>query len=196
MSQFNAPAYDIARPTGRCAFTDRPLEPRDTYYATLVELTDEEMQQLSPEDRAKNALGLRRLDVAADVWEQGQRPDRLFSFWKSTVPEPSEKKKVFVDDSVLMNLVERLGEETDPQRLAFRHVLALILMRKKLLRYDGAETRDDGVYWLLTPKVDLSKGPMGKWDEDRQLAVLDPKLDGEQILQVTQQIGDVLEGEF
>jgi hypothetical protein len=196
LSQFNSPVYDIARPTGRCAFSDQALEPGQIYYAALVELSDDDLQQLSPEERAKNLLGVRRLDVAADVWEQGQRPERLFSFWKTTVPEPSEKKKVFVDDAVLMNLLERLGEESDPQRLAFRHVLALILMRKKLLRYDGADRREDGVYWLLTPKADLSKGPLGKWDEDRQFAVLDPKLDAEQIRQVTEQLGQVLEGDF
>ena len=69
--------------------------------------------------------------------------NRLFSHWESTVPQPNEKKKIFVDDAVLMNLLVRLADTDQPQRLAFRFVLALILMRKKLLRYEGAQKRPD-----------------------------------------------------
>lgn len=204
MSQFNSPTYDIARPSGRCAFTDRELQPGEDYYATLVELTDEELSAMTPEDRAKNALGVKRLDVAAEVWEQGNRPDHIFGFWKTTVAEPDEKKKLFVDDAVLMNLLQRLADAEEPERIAFRYVLALILMRKKLVRYDGSERREAEVdgekvtreWWQLTPKLDVSKGPLGKWKEDETIEVLDPKLDESRIEEVTVQLGEILEAEL
>src|ERR1051325_9467406 len=98
MSQFNAPAYDVQRPTGRCAFTGREFAPQEPYMATLVEDGD----------------NLRRIDVSLDAWQGGQRPDHLFCFWKAVAPEPNAKKRLFVDDDVLMNLLERLGDADQP----------------------------------------------------------------------------------
>ena len=179
MSQFQ-PSYDIQRPTGQCAATGESLEPGQTYYATLVEAGDD----------------LHRVDVSEPAWREGFRPPGLFSYWKTQVPEPTQKKKLFVDDAVLMNLLERLADATQPQRLAFRYVLALILMRKKLLRFDTVEKRGEQEWWVFTPKLDLSKGPRGKWDEQRQIEVLDPHLDAGQIEQVTSQLGQILEAEL
>jgi len=91
----------------------------------------------------------------------------------------------------------------------------LILMRKKLLRYDRTERRPvpagvaasaaaesdspaptEADWWLLTPKLDLSKGPLGKWNEAETIAVMDPHLDDEQIRQVSEQIGEILNAEL
>jgi len=187
MSQFNATAYDVQRPTGRCAFTDAELTPGTEYMATLVE--DDEQPG-----------GLRRVDVSLDAWNEGARPPQLFSYWKSVIPEPEGKKRLFVDDTVLMNLLQRLGEDDRQDRVAFRFVLALILMRKKLLRYDGTETEtveDQTVsYWAMTPKVDVTKGHFGKWDEKNPVRITDPALDEAGIQQVTEQLGQVLEAEL
>ncbi|MDX1565912.1 MAG: hypothetical protein R3236_10925 [Phycisphaeraceae bacterium] len=186
MSQFNAQTYDVQKPTGQCAFTGKVLQPQEDYVATLVEEGDE----------------LKRLDICNEAWEEGKRPENLFCFWKAVVPEPTEKKKLFVDDEVLMNLLQRLADADQPQRLAFRFVLALILMRKKLLRYDGVDRRSreaDGAtedWWLLTPKRDLSKGPLGKWDEQTRIEVFDPHLDEEGIRSVTDQLSDILQAEL
>ncbi len=218
MSRLQATNYEIPRTSGVCAATGRALEPGEAYYAALVEppATDEasdapgdaeavakpssESAAASARDAA-DALGIRRVDVSLEAWRDGYRPEGLFCYWKSTVPQPNEKKRVFVDDAVLMNLLERLAETTDPRRLAFRYVVALILMRKRLLRYDGVAPRsaddpDAPDRWLLTPKLDLSKGPLGKWDESRRLEVVDPGLDESQIEQVTQQLGEILEAEL
>ena len=51
-------------------------------------------------------------------------------------------------------------------------------------------------YWKLTPKLDLSKGPLGKWNDEQQFEVLDPKLDESRIEEVTQQLGEILEAEL
>ncbi len=214
MSQFNASSYEIPKTSGVCVSNGRELQPGEPYYAVLVELPADQLpneeapkEKVASKDKAAEALralGLCRLDVSTEAWEGGFRPEGLFGFWKSTVPEPTEKKKLFVDDSILMNLLERLADATEPDRLAFRYVLALILMRKKLLRYDGNNTREveaDGqtveqTFWKLTPKLDLSKGPLGKWHPDVTLEVLDPKLDESRIEEVMGQLGEVLEAEL
>ncbi len=205
MTQFNATTYDIERPTGRCAFTDEPLAPGEAYMATLVDLDPEQQTSAEPPKSAAAALGFKRLDVSWRAWQEGKRPERLFSHWKSVVPEPNQKRKIFVDDAVLMNLFRRLAEETQPQRVAFRFVVGLILMRKKFLRYDGTARRSvpneagEPVrqdWWQVTPKLDLSNGPMGKWNEEDALEMLDPHLDDQQVEQVTQQLGEILEAEL
>ena len=206
MTQFNTSSYEIPRTTGICASTGRELEPGETYFATLVEIPPDQQPQAASEGKnsAAVALGMQRLDVSQRAWEEGYRPEHLFSYWKTIVRQPNEKKRIFVDDAVLMNLLVRLEDATEQQRLAFRYVLALILMRKKLLRFDGtdresAEQNGEALeqeWWLFTPKRDVSKGHFGKWAEDQQIRVLDPHLDESQIEQVTQQLGEILEAEL
>ncbi len=208
MSQFNAPAYEITRSSGQCALTGRTLEPGEAYMSTLVEADP------TAPITSVSALGLHRLDISMEAWDQGQRPPRLFSHWKSVVPEPNQRKKLFVDDEVLMNLLRRLADAEQEQRLAFRFVLALILMRKKLLRYEGSEKRtatiltknEDGSdgeaktiereWWIMTPKLDAKKGHFGKWNEEDKLEILDPHLDEAQIQSVTQQLNEILDSEL
>jgi len=215
MTYLNAPAYDIERPTGHCAFTGRELEPGEAYMATLVEVDEPEGDDRGGAPRsAAAALGLKRLDVSMDQWKSNHRPERLFGYWKSTIAEPNKKKKLFIDDDVLLNLLRRLGDSEEPQRIAFRFVLALVLMRRKMVRYDrtdlrapaagrggsDAEQSDPGSksesWWILTPKLDPSKGPLGKWKEDEQIDVFDPHLDESQIQQVTEQLSEILEAEL
>jgi len=213
VTQFTSQQYDIEKPTGVCAVTGRTLEPGETYFATLIELSEKQRaeaarkasQQSGAPQAVASALGLRRLDFSAEAWEQRHRPERLFSYWKTTVPQPSEKKKnLLVDNAVLLNLLHRLEDTDQLDRLRFRYVLALILMRKKMIRYDGSvrrETTIDGetttaAFWRFTPKLDPSKGPMSKWDESQTIEVLDPGLDESQIQDVTAQLGEILETEL
>ncbi len=209
MTQFNSPAYEITRSSGQCALTGRTLEPGEAYMSTLVE-TDPAAGGASP----VQALGLQRVDVSMEAWDEGRRPERLFSHWKSIVPQPNQKKKLFVDDEVLMNLLRRLADADQPQRIAFRFVLALILMRKKLVRYEGTQKRSETItvptengagsevktvereWWVMTPKLDVRKGQFGKWNEEEQLEILDPHLDETQIQQVTEQLNEILDAEL
>ena len=195
MSQLNT-SYDVQRPSGFCLATGRSLEPGEACYSALIDIPAD---QREPND----ALGMKRVDVSVSAWDQGFRPAGLFSFWRTTVPDPQEKKKTFVDDAMLMNLLVRLEDETDADRLALRYVVALILMRKKLLRYDGMDKQPGETpeaspreFWRMTPKADVTKGHFGKWDEDTSLRVLDPKLDAEGIERVTGQLGEVLEADL
>ncbi len=204
MTQFNTTSYQIERPTGQCAVTGQVINPGEHYIATLVEYDppaeESSASQPARSPSAADALGLKRLDFSLAAWTEGHRPERCFSYWKTVAPEPNKRKKMFVDDAVLYNLFLRLAEDVQPQRQAFRFVLALILMRKKLLRYDGTRREPAGdvtlEWWRVVPKVDLSKGPLGKWDEKGALDVLNPQITDAQIQQVTDQLGEILDGEL
>ena len=214
MNWINAPVYDIQRPTGYCTATGQLLEPGQTYMATLVEMdgqaadtatsqtrVDQEKSPVKKKKGSRNSLkansssasdsaGLKRVDISIDAWEQGHRPDRLFSYWRSTVPLPHEKKNLFVNDEVLMDLLTRLGDHDQPDRQSFRFVLALILMRKRLLRYECSEKRTDACgleqeWWQMKPK-----------GSDQLIDVLKPQINDEQIQKVTEQLGQILEAEL
>jgi hypothetical protein len=104
------------------------------------------------------------------------------------MPAAEEKKKVFVDDEVLCTLFERLGEATEPAKVNFRFVLGLILMRKRLVIYESArhESENGGRdVWVVRMK-----------GRDERLDLFDPKLDENQVLEVSQQLGQILNEEL
>lgn len=191
--------YDIQRPTGVCAATGRDLEPGQTVYTALVDPPAEDRSEEQAKVNDKGELPMLRIDVSADAWEGSEfRPPYLFGFWRAEVPEPNEKKKLLVGDAAIQELMLSMDDATENKQLAFRYVLALILLRKKLLRHDGIDRResDDGPvqdWWQFTPKLDIAKGHFGKWNEEMQFEVLDPHITEDEIAGVTDQLGQVLE---
>jgi hypothetical protein len=173
MSRFGT-SYQVARPTGICAATGRPLEPGDVCIATLCERPDDD--------------GLERLDYSVESWEAGTRPDRLFSNWRTTVPAPDERRNILVDDTVLLDIFHRLDGDERPQRVAFRFVLALILMRKRMLRFQGRVGRGDQERWLLRPR--LADG------DQEPLQVANPHLSEDDLRELTDQLSEILQSEL
>ena len=156
--------WEINKPLGQCYGTERKIEYGEEYFAALVE-TEE---------------GLQRRDFCADYWES-QKPD-VFCYWKTRLPEPGQKKQLFVDDQMLMAFFERLEKETEPEKINFRFVLALILMRKRILKYDDTRTENDQEIWRLRIV-----------GEKQFVEVINPHLDEEQIEQLSSQIGEILQ---
>ena len=155
--------WEINKPLGQCSGTERTIESGEEYFAALVE-TEE---------------GLQRRDFCADYWES-QKPD-VFCYWKTRLPEPGQKKQLFVDDQMLMAFFERLGKETEPEKINFRFVLAMILMRKRILKYDETINKDDKEVWRLRIV-----------GEKHTVEVVNPHLDEEQLEQLSSQIGEIL----
>ncbi len=166
--------YHVARPTGVCAVTGRPLNPGTGYVATLCE---------RPQDE-----GFDRKDLSLEAWEAGQRPERLFSFWKTTVAPAGERARLLVDDEVLLDLFERLADDARPQRVAFRFVLALILMRKRRLRFRGRSGEGESERWLLTARGADPKLP--------PIEVVNPQLLDEDVRELTAQLSEILRSEL
>ncbi|UCE49864.1 MAG: hypothetical protein JSW47_06860, partial [Phycisphaerales bacterium] len=158
--------WEINKPLGQCYGNGRKIEYGEDYFGALVE-TEE---------------GLQRRDFCADCWES-HKPE-VFCHWKTRLPEPGQKKQLFVDDQMLMAFFERLGNKTDPEKINFRFVLTLILMRKRLLKYDESKTEDGKEIWRLKIPGDKSAASM--------VEVVNPHLDEEQIEQLSSQIGEIL----
>lgn len=160
--------YEVGRPGGPCRVCGRDLLPGDKIMAALRE----------------TPAGFERLDISLDCWPQFDRKD-LLAFWQTTIPQHEAKKKLFVDDQVLCELFERLKDTTEPAKLNFRFVLGLILMRKRMLVYESS--RDENGQDLWTVRL--------KGREDR-LDLLNPRLNEQQVAEVSQQLGEILNEEL
>jgi hypothetical protein len=106
----------------------------------------------------------------------------VFCYWKTRLPHPNQKKQIFVDDEMLLAFFERLGKETEQEKVNFRFVLALILMRKRRLKYDATRVEDAKEIWRLRIV-----------SEKQIVEVINPHLDEEQIEQLSSQIGQILQ---
>ncbi len=173
MSRYGA-EYRVARPTGVCAATGERLDPGTVCVAALVEALDDD--------------GFERRDYSLAAWDAAGPPEGVFSYWKVTVPDPDRKQRILVDDAVLLYLFESLGGETRRKRLAYRFILGLILMRKKLLRYVGRRGQGEDERWLLRPK--------GSAADQEPIEVVNPHLNDEDVRELTDQLGEVLRGEL
>ncbi len=160
--------WDITKPLGQCSGSEKHIEFGEEFFAALVE-TDQ---------------GLQRRDFCAEYWNN-EKP-KVYCYWKTKLPDPKQKKPMFVDDEMLFAFFERLAEETEQEKINFRFVLALILMRKRRLKYDSSKTQDGTETWRL--KV------VGA---DKQFAeVINPNLDEEQIEQLSSQVGQILNADL
>ncbi len=165
--------YNISRRTGRCRLCEKELLPGDVFVAT-VRACGEQFE---------------RFDFCEACWQdrrQEQSDPDLFGVWHTCVPQAEEKRKLFVDEECLVEFFERLDGAGQPAKVNFRFVLALVLMRKKLLVYDRMEKQPDGrEIWHMHLKGD---------ETDHQ--VTDPHMDEEKIAEVSRSLGEILEGEL
>jgi len=159
--------WEINRPLGQCCGTGREIEPGQEYFAALVETEQ----------------GLQRRDFCADYWDS-EKPE-VFCYWKTKLPDPEQKKQIFVDDEMLMVFFERLEQEGEQEKINFRFVIMLVLMRKRKLKYDSTINRDGKEIW----KLRVVGG-------DEYVEVENPHLDEEQIQQLSSQIGEILQVEL
>ncbi len=159
--------WEVSKATGHCAVTGRKLEEGEVYYAALFE---------RPE-------GLVRQDVSADAWTGP--PPESFCYWKARVPVREKRsERVSVDQALLMNLFLRLEDEASEAKQRFRFVLALLLMRKRLLKFEQTVRDGETEYWQMRLVEDQSVHQ-----------VLNPRLTDEQTERLGRQLTAILSGE-
>ena len=115
--------YQIQPHTRRCSVTGRELRPGERFYTALF-------------DEVGKFL---RRDYAGDAW-QGPT-EGAFSFWAGKVPA-DEARKPRIDDELLMDCFRRLEGDLAPDRVSFRYVVVLLLMRRKRLKFEEARIED------------------------------------------------------
>jgi len=157
--------WNVAKPQRVCP-CGRELAENETYYAALYEHGEDFV----------------RRDYCLPCWEKAQAEGGMFSFWKTVVPVKEHKRRLFADDEVLLDFFFRLENAEEEQKRHFFYLLGLILMRKKLLKFDDIQ-RADGQEFLLLRYT----------REDRVVRVPNPKLTEEQIDALKGQLSEILD---
>ena len=157
--------WNIAKSRRVCT-CGRELAENEVYYAALYEQGEE----------------FSRRDYCETCWDKARAESGFFSFWKTAVPPKEQKRRLFAGDEVLLDFFLRLENAQEEQHRHFLYLLALILMRKKLLKFEDIERTDDQEFLCLRlPR------------EDRVFRVPNPKLSEEQIEALKGKLSEVLD---
>lgn len=122
--------YQIQANTRRCCVTGRELLPGEPFFTVLLD----------------EGGKFQRQDYSREAW-QGPPPG-AFSFWSGRIPEDSEKRRPRIDNDLLLDCFQRLEGDPEPSRVHFRYVVALLLMRRKRLKFE--EAKKEGDHEILT----------------------------------------------
>jgi hypothetical protein len=178
--------WNLGNVDTQCAACQVQLSPSTPCWAVLIEN--------SPDTVRENGLPFRRQNYCQTCWHSqsgGGLMAGIFSHWKTSIPEPNRKPKLLVDDHVLVDLFTRLAEQPDAANIRFRFVLALLLMRKRILRYEGSELlpadRRNALN-LTDEKAELWRMML----KGQAVEVINPVLTSEQIGDVAEQISTIL----
>ncbi|MBI4604024.1 MAG: hypothetical protein HY721_18870 [Planctomycetes bacterium] len=172
------PKYSIDAPDFRCQACSKEI-PCETAYLSAV---------------SYEAEGFRRRSYCVACW----KPDDpgVFAFWRARRPPlPADKpKRARLDTVLLLDFFRRLGAEAGPEgpapeeREELSFVISLLLVRKKVLRFENAYPRE-GVEWLKLvekPPPEASGPPREHW-------VKNPEMSDAQLERVKVRIGELLQ---
>jgi hypothetical protein len=156
--------YQIQVNTRRCAVSGKELQPGERFYSVLLD----------------EGGKFQRLDYSTEAW-QGP-PKEAFSFWAGRIPLREDNRRPRIDDDLLMDCFERLEEEeSEASRSKFRYVVALLLMRRKRLKF--AESRlENGIEVLHLHGVRTGK----------DYRVINPRLTEDEMAAVQEEVFRVL----
>jgi len=178
-----ANTYSLGSPTRQCAATGRELKTGEPFVGALC-------QDVQTEE-------FRRLDYCAQAWEGGARPGaplELIGTWRGVVPDPNEKRKLLLDEGSLLDLFEQTGEAGGGEpaavrrREVFRFVLALILIRRRMLVCEKSTWGDGSRGAMLVRPKGVPKPPEGP----ALIEVVDPGMRDEDVAIAVEQLQTVL----
>ena len=115
-----------------------------------------------------------------DAGARPEPPARVFGFWKRVAGDEAKPQSPIVSTDELFDLFEQLAESDQARQVGFRYLIALMLMRKRRLIYDGMVPDQPGVMRL--------KGRPG----GEEHLVLDPGMDEAAVAEATEQLGRVM----
>ena len=147
-----------------CAITGEELKPGARIYGAMFE----------------EAGKFVRKDFSEGAW-RGPEAGAI-AYWSGRIPSARSPKKPTFNDGLLFDCFDHLDGATEPDRLQFRYIVALLLMRRKKFKFEDALRKPDGSDALI-----LRDGRTGL-----RLEVLDPKLTDEQVVAVQDEVFQVL----
>ena len=129
--------YEIERSAKCCAATGREFAPGEEFYSVLI----------------AEGAELKRHDYSVQAW-QGPPPAAV-GWWKSQMPQPNARRAYWAPNDVLLNFFDELAAQPDKQDM--RYVLALLLVRRRVMRMEEEQRDEAGQERLLLycPRRDM-----------------------------------------
>jgi hypothetical protein len=116
--------FEIQRCSRRCSATERELRDGEVCYSVLV----------------REGAAIVRRDYSHEAW-QGP-PTEAIAWWQTTIVDPKSGRPHWAPNDVMLDYFERLIE--DPTASDTRYVLALLLVRRRVLRLEATEQAPAG----------------------------------------------------
>lgn len=93
--------------------------------------------------------GVKRYDFSPEHWTA---PDvapesSALGWWKTRIPESGEKKISLAPNDILLNLFDQLALQ--PEAVDMRYILTLLLIRRRIFRYEREEFGENGQKILI-----------------------------------------------
>ena len=133
-------AYQVPKCSRRCSRTGRAIQPGETYYSVVIEHRGQ----------------LQRLDFSSEGWTGP--PQEAIGWWKAQLPLPNRPRCDLPPEEALLKWLVQLG--TQPQQAPLRYVLALLLVRRRVLREVGRRQGAEGPELVLKRPGEEEQAPL------------------------------------
>ncbi len=121
--------FDFQTRSKQCSQSGRDLQPGEVVYSCILSNDEGE---------------LTRKDFAAENWDGP--PENALGWWKVQLPELDPNKIYWAPNSVILSLFEEITSE---EKADLKYVLALLMVRRKILRLEEIERNQDQTETLV-----------------------------------------------
>lgn len=121
--------FDITRCSRKCSVTGREIQPGEDVHSVLT----------------RDGHEIIRRDYCTEAWEGP--PEDCVGWWTTHIPLPPSTGQKMAPPEVLVQLFDQLSQSGDKPDLCF--VLALLLIRRKLLKEESHASDSPENHWLL-----------------------------------------------
>lgn len=111
--------------------------------------------EFEPDTECVHALvdgeeGFERRSFHIACWSGVERGD-CYSYWKSRTPPAAEEQRR-LDYEMLFEFFKRLSDETDEAKRRLAYLVSLVLMRKRLLKFENSFAEGGESFMIVSSK--------------------------------------------
>lgn len=160
--------WNINKNSKSCLSCEKDFKENDVFISAIYETNDKDKSFV-------------RRDYCLLCWEESDK-DPVFSFWKFRVQQAqtSQPKNIINTDMILDLFLKLNEEEEDNSRANLRYVLALFLIRKKILKLQSSLEEESNLLNLFYPK------------DNQTIKLYYPEMTEEEINNITEEIKTML----
>jgi hypothetical protein len=122
--------FDFRRSSRQCSVTGRPIERGSEFYSLLIEQADGTFA---------------RSDISAAAWHGP--PENCLGWWRCRVPELEKGRVYWAPNEVLLAVFQHAL--TTPGQEDIAYIMALLLVRKRILQWKETIRRDERSFLRL-----------------------------------------------